>query len=282
MYFGCPDCFQDPQALCSWVAAACSALAPSEKTHPGVLEYVSCGFSHCLTISGAVSQLLRHFGDLKQKHAPGFLEHVSYRFIQFSLILGPPSGTGTEWCRRRRRWRRRLSPCSSILCPLGNLKSLHMWDFETHGCECFRYIRNNQLCSKHFEHNLPNTLSPGLKLKQPRKQLEHAFLEHTFTTTWTLVEHLSLEQTSQTQPFVILILLHDTLEHTSQHTPEQGRTPKHTQTLRHGRFSHTPKPSSTQPTHPWAHCNITSKLQHTLLEILLGTRCLQTECDHKS
>jgi len=45
--------FSPSQALCVCVAAACSASATSEKTSPGFLEHVSCGFSQLSSILGS-------------------------------------------------------------------------------------------------------------------------------------------------------------------------------------------------------------------------------------
>ena len=88
---------------CASVSQLPAALRRPQKKHaPGILEHVSCGFCHFLTISGppkpfaAVSQLPAALRLPQKKHAPGFLEHVSCGFSQFSSILGSP-----KWYRHR-------------------------------------------------------------------------------------------------------------------------------------------------------------------------------------
>mgnify|MGYP002805956292 CR=1 FL=1 len=39
--------------LCDWWWPASGGSAPSEKTRPGILEHVSCGFCRCLSILGS-------------------------------------------------------------------------------------------------------------------------------------------------------------------------------------------------------------------------------------
>jgi len=84
--------FSPSQALCVCVAAACSASATSEKTSPGFLEHVSCGFCICAPPPSSVRlpQLPAALRRPQKKHAPGFLEHVSCGFSQLSSILGAP------------------------------------------------------------------------------------------------------------------------------------------------------------------------------------------------
>ena len=94
--------FQSLPALCVCVAAACGASAPSEKTRPWSFGVCILRILSFLTISGppkpfaAVSQLPAALRLPQKKHAPGFWEHASCGFSQFSSILGSPN-----WYRHR-------------------------------------------------------------------------------------------------------------------------------------------------------------------------------------
>ena len=79
--------FQGPPALCVCVAAACGASAPSEKTLPwifGVCILWILSFFHDFRAPkpfAAVSQLPAALRLPQKKHAPGFLEHISFDFM---------------------------------------------------------------------------------------------------------------------------------------------------------------------------------------------------------
>ena len=85
--------FRAPQALCSCVAAACGALAPSEKTRLWSFGVCICGFYHFvndfrapLKPFAAVSQLPAALRRFLKNDAPGLFEHVYCQFSRCSLI----------------------------------------------------------------------------------------------------------------------------------------------------------------------------------------------------